>query len=322
MKNFAPTSGIGTVPPGDAPSDALDPEGAGEIGIGAEAIPIRRLSLRAALLETWRERRLFLNLLGKVFSLRMPRTVLGVWWFPIIILFNTLGATFIFGAVLGVGTGSGIPYFLFACAGSTAWFLFYRGAIFSMRSFHRFRHYVTVFSLPLLLVPFAGVAMATVFVAFHVIFLFGSFAVFWALDGELYLHLGPQLLLLPVALLWMGLLAAVIGLWSGVVYWRARDVRQMFRLVLPFLMFVTPILYPLATLEATAGEVVNFNPLAAPVELLRAAVFGTDAPSLHVLSVTAGITVALVLGGCWFTNRFGYTFLGWRDEDADDDDEM
>jgi lipopolysaccharide transport system permease protein len=153
---------------------------------------------------------------------------------------------------------------------------------------------------------------------FNAIFVIGAFIVFWAVDGTLYLNVAPELLFAPLALLWMGLLAAVVGLVTGPVYWRARDIRYIYRLALPFLMFVTPIVYPVSRLDGALRTAAEANPLLAPVELFKASVLGTAGPPWHSVVIGIGTLVVLMAVGLWFTNRFAYAFLRTEEDDLDD----
>lgn len=283
------------------------------------SVVIERTSLLEALREVWSSRETVRDLVAQVFTLKMPGYILGVWWIPITIVVNSVAMAFIFGTILTVSSGSGVPYLLFVSVGLMSWWVFNRGSIFSMRSFHRFRHYVTTLGFPLVIVPFVGAAQVSIEIMFNAIFVAGAFVVFWAVDGTLYLNVAPELLVAPLALLWMGLLAAVVGLVTGPVYWRARDVRYVYRLALPFLMFVTPIIYPVSRLDGALRTAAEANPLLAPVELFKASTLGTPGPPWHSVVIGIGTLVVLLVGGLWFTNRFAYTFLRLDDDDLDDD---
>lgn len=284
-------------------------------------IRLHRPTLRGALRESWHNRAILAALVAQVVTMRVPRSILGVWWVPINLVFGSVAIAFIFGTILSVPSSTGVPYFIFATVGSMAWWILYRGTLFSMRSFHRFRHYVSTLSFPLLLVPFAGVAQLTLEIVFIAVFLGGVFAVFWGIDGELYLHFSPELLLVPAAVIWLVLFAAAIGLFTGPIYWRARDVRQIFRLALPFWMYVTPVVFPLESLSGALRVAATVNPATAPVELFKAGLIGTPLPPAYGIATGLGVTTVVLLLGLLFTNRFAPGLLAFAsDDDSIDDD--
>lgn len=251
--------------------------------------------------------------------MKVPRSILGLWWVPINLVFGSVAMAFVFGTILNVPSSAGLPYFVFVTVGSMAWWVLHRGTLFSMRSFHRFRHYVSTLSFPLLLVPFAGVAQLTLEIVFIGVFLIGVFAVYWAIDGELYLNLAPELLLTPFAVLWLLLFATAIGLFTGPIYWRARDVRQIFRLMLPFWMYVTPVVFPLESLSGAVRVAATVNPATAPVELFKSGLVGTPFPPAYGIVTGLVVTASFLILGLLFTNRYGPGLLAVASDDDIDD---
>jgi lipopolysaccharide transport system permease protein len=286
-------------------------------------IEIYRPGLAETLRDAWRHRQMARGLLAQTVSLRVPRMILGVWWIPIGIAFDIVVKAFVFGTVLSAPSTGDVPYLLFLGLGSMAWWLFHRGSLYSMRSFQAFRHFIVQFHFPLVLVPIAGVASVFVHVGFYALFLAIAFVGYFVIDGQLYLSLSPMLLLAPVALGWLALFAAIIGVFTAPVYWRARDIRMVFRLVLPFWMFVTPVIYPLSTMSAvspTAETLAALNPLAPPVELLRVAVLGSGGVPLYSLLSAIGLTLGLLVGALAFLNRYSLRLIGVPDEDDLEED--
>jgi lipopolysaccharide transport system permease protein len=286
-------------------------------------VEIYRPGVIETLRDAWRHRRMALGLLRQTVSLRVPRMILGVWWVPIGIAFDIVVKAFVFGTVLSAPSTGDVPYLIFLGLGSMAWWLFHRGSLYSMKSFQAFRHFIVQFHFPLLLVPIAGVAAVFVAVGFYSIFLAIAFVVYWVIDGELYLNVSPMLLLAPVALAWLALFAAIIGVFTAPVYWRARDIRMVFRLFLPFWMFVTPIIYPLSKLsdvDPTIGTLAALNPLAPPVELLRVAALGSGGVPLYSWLSGIVVTIGLLFGALAFLNRYSLRLIGVPDEDDLEDD--
>jgi lipopolysaccharide transport system permease protein len=306
-------------PAGSVPVETALPGPARETPV---TIELYRPTIRQALADAWASRDAIAGLLGQVMTLKVPRSILGLWWVPINLVFRSVALAFIFGTILTVPSAAGVPYFVFAVVGSSAWWVLYRGTLFAMRSFQRFRHYVSAITIPLVVVPFAAVAQLVIEIGFIAVFLTGVFAVFWGIDGELYLNLSPELLFVPIALVWLLVFAAAIGLFTGPLFVRARDVRQVFRLALPFWMFVTPVVFPLESLSGAVRVAATVNPATAPVELFKAGLIGTPLPPAYGVAAGLGITVLLLVLGLVFTNRLGPSLLSFTSESDDLEDDV
>jgi lipopolysaccharide transport system permease protein len=112
----------------------------------------------------------------------------------------------------------------------------------------------------------------------------------------------------PLTVLWLPLvLAPLLLLNLGLVWFLAstgiyiRDVRQFVAVILPVLMFASPLFYPVSALPATFRGYVRFNPLAVAMEQVRdITLFGTH-PDLLWLAVAFVLSLALAWGGlAWF----------------------
>ena len=273
--------------------------------------------------ESLREAKRNLHLLRAFFSMvlgfQMTNTILGGWWIPITFFFDTFVKAFIFGSVLNAPSPTGMPYFLFLGAGNAAWWLFHRGTLYSMKSFQRLRHFVRVFDFPLLFVPIVGVFQMTMGLLTSLGFLFGGFIVFWFTEGRLYLNTSIELLLAPIALIWIGLLAAAWGLFAAPIYLRARDVRQMYKLGLPFVMYLTPIIYPLSAVHGFWGVAARLSPLAAPIELFKKGLLGVGGAPPYSIVTSLVVTLGLLAFGLWFLNRYSLRLIGVEPVDDDED---
>lgn len=297
-------------------------DGAGAQAARVSITPVRP-KLIPSIVEAWRMRSLVLDLASIYLRFRIPNMILGVWWMPIRLVFSTVALAFIFGSVLGVSSVPGVPYFLFAVVGSMAWWVFDRGTRFTMISFHRFRKYVVNLAFPLILVPFAGMAALAIPLGFIVVFLVCVYAVFFGIDGRLYINFPEALYLVPLGTLWVLAAAITVGLLTGPIYWRARDVRVIFRMALPFWMFMTPVLYPVESLSGALKTGVLANPLSPPILLLKEGLLGAPGPPAWAVVSGLAVTGGAMLLGVWFTNRFGRSLISREPElDLEDDDEL
>jgi lipopolysaccharide transport system permease protein len=287
----------------------------------APAFPART-SLSESLRDAWRQRRLVLPLGASVLNATVYRTVLGPAWIPIQVGFETIGPALVFGALLNLPSEAGIPYFLFLLVGMMGWRLFQRSLTFTLRSFHRYARLTRQISVPLPLVPVASTAQGAWEFLCYLVFLGGTLSFYAIRDGVNYLNMGPELLFAPVGLLWALLMAIGIGFFTAPIFMRARDVRFILRLVLPFWMYVTPVIYPLSEIgTGPARTVALLNPLASIVELVKSGVLGVGVLEPWAIAWSAGVTVVLLVSGLWFLNARGAELIGLEQDDLYDDDE-
>jgi lipopolysaccharide transport system permease protein len=149
-----------------------------------------------------------------------------------------------------------------------------------------------------------------------------AFAVLWIVDGQLYLPLGPELLL--------GVLGLVLALGFGlglafgtsVLNARWRDVRFTLRYLLEIWLYATPVIYPLETLPEGVRTVAQVNPMTPIVELVKEGFLDSGTVNLLPTLWAVVATAAAVASGLWFfahnAARFN-TPLAAGDDDDDDD---
>jgi lipopolysaccharide transport system permease protein len=308
-----------------ATTDELAAEGdeyADEAAAESPSHDVHWTPLRESLRQAWHCRHVVYGLGARYLTLKRPNFILGIWWFPIRLVFNSVALAFIFGRILSVPSAPGVPYFLFVTGGAMGWFLFERGTRRTMASFKEYKKELSTLSFPLILVPFASMAAFIVPLAIIVIFLAVVLLVYVGIDGTLYLQLPEVIYLVPIGLAWLILAAVVVGLLTGPIFIRARDIRQLFRLGLPFLMFLTPIVYPLESLSSTLQTVVLANPLTPPVLLFKQGLIGTTGPPAWSIASGAAVTALFLLGSLWFTNRFGPAALLRAGAQAEEDEDV
>lgn len=88
------------------------------------------------------------------------------------------------------------------------------------------------------------------------------------------------LIFVPMALLGISLLMIVS---STAVFFR--DVIQVCKLLSPFILFLSPIFYPMSAVPDQFQTIFNWNPLVIPINVLRAVYIGAEMPSLFSVTV-------------------------------------
>lgn len=111
----------------------------------------------------------------------------------------------------------------------------------------------------------------------------------------------PSAILLPLMLLPLVLLSVgVLWLLSSLgVY--LRDIQQFVPVFITVLMYINPIFYPRDRLPHSLSMLLQFSPLAVPVEGMRAAMFGGQLPGVRLLAFHILLTWGIAwLGLMWF----------------------
>ena len=110
--------------------------------------------------------------------------------------------------------------------------------------------------------------------------------------------LGPDLWRLTLALPWLLVLMMATALMLTALGCFLRDLQHIVPLVMSGLLFLSPVFYPSSAAPEPLGQVLAFNPLTGPIEMLRSALFGTADP-LSGAYVPMAATLALL----WLSQR-------------------
>jgi lipopolysaccharide transport system permease protein len=283
----------------------------------------RSQSVRDAVSDAWQGRALARPMAARVVAKTYAKTKLGIGWLFIRPIVDIGSRTLLFGSVLGVeGASNGAPYFLFLLIGLFGWRLFDQTLFWATRGFDRFAKLARRFAFPLLLVPVAATAYGAFELCVYGVMIAIAFAVLWIVDGQLYLPLGPELLLGVLGLLLALGFGLGIALWTSVLNARWRDVRFTLRYLLEIWLYATPVIYPLETLPESVQPVAQINPMTPIVELVKEGFLDSGTVGLVPTLWAVAATLAAMSSGLWFfahnAARFN-TPLAAGDDDDDDD---
>ena len=177
-------------------------------------------------------------------TLRYRQTFLGVVW---VVLQPLLGAgvlSFAFGTVAGLNAPAGVPYFVFTFAGMTAWNLFSTLTLRSGSSLVGNASMIQKVFFPRLLLPASSLLSTLVDLGVSLVVL----AILLVLSS---IWAGAALLILPFWLLLFCLVGLGLGLVTGALAVRYRDVQYVLPVAMQFLLFASPIAFSLASAPAS-----------------------------------------------------------------------
>ncbi len=251
--------------------------------------------------ELWRYRDLLWSLAFRDLRLRYRQTALGVLW----VVFQPLAGAGIFTLVFGWVAGMKSPkgsYFLFSMAGLLTWNAFQSTLNKSSMALIGNASLVSKVYFPRLLLPFSTVLSTLVDLCI------GTCAF---LVLSVCLAAPPDWSALFNLLFWIGLTLASglgLGLLAASCMTRFRDLQHVLPMVLPFLMYVSPVAYGMASVPTGWGHYFKWSPVAWMLEGTRAALTGGDPVPLDWLAYTAAVSVLLLAAGVFSFRRMERSF--------------
>jgi len=247
--------------------------------------------------ELWDYRDLLVLLVRRDFLSKYRQTLLGPAWFIIQPLLTTAIFVIIFGRVAQIPT-DGIPGPLFYLCGLLAWNFFSQNVTTGATTFTVNAHLFGKVYFPRVILPAAAiisnlVACALQFIPFLAFFVYYRF---FTMAGES-LHMGWQVIFLPLFLLEAAIFSLGVSLWMAASTAKYRDMVHLNQFIIQLWMFATPIIYPLSRIPHRYEWLVWLNPMAPIVEGFRITLLGRGILSLGYLTASILLTIAVTASG-------------------------
>lgn len=183
------------------------------------------------------------------------------------------------------------PMFLFA--GMLPWLLFQDTVMRSSVSLLDHANLITKTVFPAEVVP---VSIFLSSLIHHLIAL--AVALVWA--AYVIRFVSPMVLLLPVYMLFIGLLAVGVGWIVASLHVYLRDTAQVITVVLTLWFWATPIFISEQSIPPRFRPIVTWNPMSWVVRAYRERMFTQQWPPVHELVVLAAYSTAIFLAGGLF----------------------
>ncbi|HET8796563.1 MAG TPA: ABC transporter permease [Thermoanaerobaculia bacterium] len=235
---------------------------------------------------------LLYELVHRDLTVRYKRSVLGFLWTMLHPLLLMLIFTVVFSALFRGGTPHYEIYFLSAYV---AWNFFAQTTINAMASvawngplMKRVRVPQTIFTLAIVVAGLVNLGL--------------SLAVLFAIMLAAGAPLHGALWFLPIAVLLAGLFTLGVSLALTAVSILFADVREMVQAGMPALLYLTPIIYPIAIVPERYRWMIKLNPLVYIVETVRDPIYYGILPSPATLSLAAVLSFGSLAVG-WMTFR-------------------
>lgn len=256
--------------------------------------------------ELWRYRDLIMLFVWRDFVAYYKQTILGPLWYLIQPILTTVVFTIIFGNIAKLPT-DGLPPFLFYLAGNTVWAYFSASLTSTSNTFTGNAGLFGKVYFPRLVMPLSVVISQIIsFVIRFLVFL--GFLFYFMASGA---SVTPNwwILVLPGLILIMAGLGLGLGIIISSLTTKYRDLQQLIAFGVQLLMYGTPVIYPLSSIDSTWRWLILANPMTPVVEVFRLAFLGTSVLSPLYLLYSIVFVIAVLLLGILIFNRVENTFM-------------
>ena len=250
--------------------------------------------------EVWQYRDLLRMFIKRDFAAQYKQTILGPLWHFIQPLFTTLIFVVVFSKIAAIST-DGLPPLLFYLSGITIWNYFSSCLIATSNTFVSNAYIFGKVYFPRLVMPIAVVLSNMVKFGIQLLLLLGVM-VWYAIEGVA-LPLGMHLLYIPFLLVMMAGMGLGLGIIISSVTTKYRDFTVLVTFGVQLLMYATPVVYPMSTVQNLDLKFwLSINPLAPIIEAFRYSLLGVGSfEPLHLIYSAFFICVVLVVGLLMFS---------------------
>lgn len=236
------------------------------------------------------------------------QTVLGPIWFIVQPILTTLIYIVVFGNIAKIST-DGVPQPLFYLAGITIWNYFAESFNTTAKTFTENAAIFGKVYFPRLIMPFAKVTSGLIKFGIQFI-LFMAIYLYYIFSGDTSVNPNWNIALLPVYLMLM----AAYGLGAGIIFTslttKYRDLTFLLAFGVQLLMYASPVIYPLSTIEdPMLYKLALYNPFTPILEGFKYAFLGAGQFSWLSLGYSAVVAAILLVSGIVIFHKTERNFI-------------
>ena len=250
-------------------------------------------------------------LVRKDFVTSYKQTVLGPIWVVLQALMGSAVFAVIFGKIAGIET-NGHPAFLFYLVGNLAWNYFASVFGTGCNSLQSNIHLFSKVYFPRLIPPIADAVSKLInfLIQFLVYILALGFyhSTYPAPDSGILI----EAIFLPLLVLQIAVLGLGLGFIASAVSVKYRDLSRFAGLATQFLMYATPVIYPISEIPKAYQFWMAWNPLTFIVESFRYLLLGSASGcTIEYALPSIGMTVMILLIGVILYNNCQRTYVDY-----------
>jgi lipopolysaccharide transport system permease protein len=248
----------------------------------------------------WHYRELLYFLIWRDVKVRYKQTAIGAGWAIFQPLMTMLIFTVVFGNFAKIPSDD-LPYPIFAYSALLPWTYFAQAIGRSGVSLVGNANLISKVYFPRLIIPLSAAVAPLVDFAIAFVILLAMMAWF---------GLAPTwgVLALPLFLLLALATALSVGLWLSALDVRYRDVGHTIPFVVQIWMYASPVAYPVSLVPERWRLLYSLNPMAGVIEGFRWALLEKGNPDFGVMTASAVVVMALLLGGIVYFRQMERTF--------------
>ncbi len=251
--------------------------------------------------ELWSYRELLFFLSWRDVVIRYKQAVLGIAWAILNPVITMVVFTLVFGQLLGVSSGSELPYAIFSYSALLPWILFSGALTRSSVSLVARANLLTKVYFPRLVIPFSAVLAGVVDFAI-------AFVILLILMPIYDVPYSWTMLWVPALVVLCIVTALSVSLWLSALNVLYRDVQYIVPFLIQLGMYVSPVIYPPSKIpEGVLRTIYSLNPMTGVIQGFRYAVVGDAAPDKLILA-SIGVTLVLLVSGLFYFKRMERTF--------------
>jgi lipopolysaccharide transport system permease protein len=257
--------------------------------------------------EVWQYRDLIWLFTKRSFVLIYKQTILGPAWIVLQPLITSLIFTLVFGGIAGIST-DGVPQVLFYMAGNAVWSFFASCINKTATTFTANSGVFGKVYFPRLVSPISTV-LSSAINFFVQLLLFLIFWVYYLVTGQI----SPNywgIPLLPVILLYLGMLGLGCGVIVSSLTTKYRDLAMLVSFGVSLWMYITPVVFPVSTLgNGGMYMLVMINPATCAVETFRWAFLGQGVVSPLYWGISVAMMAVVLFAGVIIFSKVEKTFM-------------
>lgn len=250
--------------------------------------------------EIWRFRELFYIFVWRDIKVRYKQTLFGILWVLFQPLVTTGIFTIFFGRLAKIPSDN-MPYELFALTGLVFWIFFSTSLTQASNSMIENLNLIKKVYFPKEILPIAS-AITTIIdlsIGFTLVIIA---AFYYGYRPSLYIFI-----VFPIATFIALCTSAGIGMFLASVNVKYRDVRYVLPFFIQTMLFVTPVIYPVASVRDSVRILLTINPMTGVIDSIRKVVAGSSDIDYQLLLISFSVSLVFFLLGLIyfrFTEKF------------------
>lgn len=262
-----------------------------------EIKPVGKFSLNAK--EVWNYKELFYFFTWRDIKVKYKQTYLGFTWAILQPTLMMIVFTFVFGSVINEKANSNIPYPVFVYSGLMLWGIFSGGLQAAGNSMVSNANIIKKIYFPRLIIPLSSILVSIFDFAMTIIPFVGLLIYY-----QVHVDIIRLLWALPLSLIFILLSTFGFGCFLAALNVKYRDFRYVLPFLIQFLMFVTPVIYPLKLVtDARILFFLKLNPIAIAIDLYRSIFDISILIDLTHLGLSAVISLGLLFLGIYYFRK-------------------